>query len=126
MVIDPLSDLVTRIRNGYLAGAEVITATATKTGERVVKVLVDKGYLANAKKEGGRLVLTLKYEGKLPAVSGIKRVSKPGVRIYKGVKDLPKVQSGFGCNILTTPKGIMTEKEARKLKVGGEIIAQIW
>lgn len=126
MVNDHLSDLITRIRNGYIAHRETVDMPVTKSVQRVAEVLKKQGYLGEVTLKDKDLVLTLKYSGKDPAISGIKRVSKPGARVYCGVKDFPKVLGGLGKNILSTPKGIMSDKEARKLKVGGEIIAQVW
>jgi small subunit ribosomal protein S8 len=126
MVNDHLSDLVTRIRNGYQAKLETIKVPVTKTVEQVAKVLADEGYLETVKKENGTLTIILKYKGREPAITGIKRVSKPGARIYSSVKNFPKVVGGLGINILTTPRGILSEIKAKKLNTGGEIIAQVW
>ncbi len=126
MVSDRLSDFVTRVRNGYRAGLETIEVPLTKTVEKISQVLAEEGYLNGVKKEGNKLVLTLKYNGREPGITGIKRVSKPGARIYSGVKNFPKVLGGLGLNILTTPKGILSEIKAKKLNTGGEIIAQVW
>jgi len=126
MVRDHLSDFITRIRNGYGAKLETIDIPTTKTIEQVAKVLVDEGYLTGVKKNEGKLTITLKYTGREPVITGIKRVSKPGARVYTGVKNFPKVVGGLGINILTTPKGILSEIKAKKLNAGGEIIAQVW
>ncbi len=126
MVNDPLSDLVTRIKNAYSAHALELVVPWTRTGEAVCTVLVGSGYLASAKKTADGLVLVLKYDKKTPAITNIRRVSKPGRRVYTGIKVLPRVLGGLGISILSTPKGVMSEKEARKLKVGGEILAQVW
>ncbi len=126
MVNDQLSDFVTRVRNGYRANLETMETPTTKAIEKVAKVLLDEGYLKGVKKDGQKLILTLKYEGKDPAISGIKRVSKPGARIYSSIKALPRVLGGWGISILTTPKGIMSGKQAKKLNTGGEVIAQVW
>lgn len=126
MVNDHLSDLVTRVRNGYLAKLAKISVPKTKAVAKVLEVLADEGYVASVKEAGRELEVELKYDGKTPALAGISRVSKPGVRVYAGIKDLPKVCGGLGMNILSTPKGILGEKKARKLKVGGEVIAQVW
>jgi small subunit ribosomal protein S8 len=126
MVSDHLSDLITRIRNGYSAKLETIEVPLTKTVEQVAKVLADEGYLESVKKEKNVLTITLKYAGRDPVITGIKRVSKPGARIYASVKNFPKVVGGLGINILTTPKGVISEIKAKKLNTGGEIIAQVW
>lgn len=126
MVTDRLSDFVTRIRNGYSAHLETIEVPTTKTVEKVAKVLVDEGYLEAVKKNEGKLLVTLKYNNREPVITGIKRVSKPGARIYTSVNNIPKVLGGLGINILTTPKGIISELKAKKLNTGGEVIAQVW
>ena len=126
MVTDPLSDLLIRIKNGYRAGLTTLRMPYSRTKEAVAQVLVTEGYLASAKKEDTELVIELKYQGKEPALIDLRRVSKPGQRIYSPVKQLPKVWGGLGINILSTPKGVVSDKVARKLNVGGEIIAQIW
>jgi small subunit ribosomal protein S8 len=126
MVNDHLSDFVTRIRNGYRARMETLETPSTRAVEKVAKVLVDEGYLAAMIKEGDKLKLTLKYDGKEPALTGIRRVSKPGARIYTRIKSLPRVLGGWGITILTTPKGIISGRRAKKLNTGGEIIALVW
>jgi small subunit ribosomal protein S8 len=128
MVSDPISDLLTRIRNGYMSQAEQITLPHSKTKEAIVKVLVQENYLAayTVQKEPLVLVINLKYDKKVPAISGIIRVSKPGSRVYTGINHLPKVFSGLGTHILSTPKGVMGQKQARKLHLGGEVICKVW
>jgi len=126
MVSDRLSDFVTRVRNGYSAKLEIIEVPVTKTVEQVARVLADEGYLETVKREKMKLIITLKYAGRDPVITGIKRVSKPGARIYTSVKNFPRVVGGLGINILTTPKGILSEIKAKKLNTGGEIIAQVW
>jgi len=126
MVNDHLSDLVARIRNGYMADLPLIRAPYTRAVYGVVCVLVEEGYLARAEKKENAVEITLKYKGKKPAILGIKRSSKPGARIYTSLKDMPKVWGGLGINILSTPKGIISSKQARKLNTGGEIVAQVW
>ena len=126
MVNDHLSDLISRIRNGYRAGKRVLQANLTRPSLQVAKILVEEGYLEKIEESEGKLILSLKYNGKKPALMGIRRVSKPGARIYRGARELPRVFGALGKNILTTPKGIMIDKKARKENVGGEIIAQVW
>lgn len=126
MVNDHLSDLITRIRNGYMAHKESVEMPKTNAILRVAEVLKKEGYLAEVTQKEGVMLMNLKYNGKNPAIMGINRVSKPGARVYCGMKDLPKVWGGLGKSILSTPKGVMSDREARKLKVGGEIIAQVW
>ena len=126
MVNDPLSDLVARIKNGYRAGAREIRLPWSRIKEDVARVLTEQKLVEKYEKEGNELVIFLRYDGKTPALTDIRRVSKPGVRIYSGVKKLPRVLGGLGINILSTPAGIMADKQAKKLHVGGEIIAQAW
>jgi small subunit ribosomal protein S8 len=129
MVADHLSDFVTRVRNGYRAKLLSIEVPNTRVVKEVAGVLVKTGYLEKAeinKDDKTSLSIGLKYENRKPAITGIRRVSKPGVRIYTGIKDIPKVWGHLGINILSTNKGVVSGKEARKLKAGGEIICQVW
>lgn len=126
MVTDRLSDFLTRIRNGYSAGASEVEVPSTKMIAGVAKILVETGYVKGIKVKENRILIELKYQGKSPAISGVSRVSKPGARIYCGAKKFPRVLGGLGMNIVTTPEGIMTDKQARKLNMGGEIIARVW
>ncbi len=126
MVNDPISDLLARIKNGYRAGLLEIVVPSSRTGLAVATVLVAEGYLAKLEKTAGGLKLSLKYQGKSPAITDLRRISKPGRRIYSPVSKLPRVLGGVGRNILSTPKGVMSDKEAKKLNVGGEILAQVW
>lgn len=126
MVNDHLSDFITRIRNGYKARAVALELPGTRLVRRVAEELSEAGFAGQVKEENGKLKVELKYKGKEAAITGIRRVSKPGARIYSGAVNLPKVLGGLGMNILTTPKGVMSEKKAKKAKVGGEIICQVW
>jgi small subunit ribosomal protein S8 len=126
MVNDHLSDFVTRIRNGYLAGAKIVEAPNTRAVEAVAKVLAEEGYVEKVEKKDNIISTYLKYSGKEPVIMGIRRVSRPGARIYSGSRKLPRVWGGLGINILSTPKGVISEKKARKLHAGGEIICQVW
>ena len=126
MVNDHLSDFITRLRNGYMAERETIEARATKMVVSVVEVLKKEGYVKDFTVDGQKLTVELKYAGNKPVVLGVSRVSKPGARVYSAIKDVRSVWSGLGINILSTPKGVMSHKQARKLHVGGEVIAKIW
>jgi small subunit ribosomal protein S8 len=126
MVNDHLSDMVARVKNGYRAGLKVVEVPTTKSVAEVLRVLAEEGYVAKVEKENDLLTVTLKYNSKEPAIMGMRMVSKPGVRIYTGSSNMPKVWGGLGINILSTPKGIMSGKKARKIKAGGEIICQVW
>jgi len=129
VVNDPIGDMLIRVKNGYLARKEVVEVPYSKIKEEIAKLLVKEGYFKKFKIENLKfkiLKLELKYEGKRPALEGVKRISKPGVRIYAKAGEIPKVKYGFGITVVSTPKGIMTDKEARKNNLGGEIICQVW
>jgi small subunit ribosomal protein S8 len=126
MVNDHLSDFVTRIRNGYGAGLTQVMLPSTKSVKKLAEVLASEGFVDKVELKNKILTVDLKYAGNEPALAGIKRVSKSGARIYKGVKNFPKVLGGLGINIISTPKGIVSEKQAKKLNAGGEIIVQVW
>ncbi len=128
---DPLSDLLTRLRNGMRAGHDKVDVPSSRVKEAVLKVLEDEGYIASFRKvqEAGRPVLRvgLKYdpEGE-PIVSGIERVSRPGRRVYAGADDIPSVLGGLGMSIVSTSKGIVTDKTARQSRLGGEVLCNVW
>lgn len=128
---DPIGDFLTRIRNGYLARKKTVEVPYSRIKEKIGQILVKEGYLGKMQTEGRRpqeknLVLTLRYRKKEPALERIKRISKPGSRIYAQRDKIPPVRLGFGISILSTSAGMMTDKEARKRKVGGEVICQVW
>ena len=126
---DPIGDMLTRIRNGYLARKKMVKVPYSRIKEQMAEILVKEGYLAKLKVRSEKfkiLELGLKYEGKKPALTSIERVSKPGLRIYSPAKKIKQVCSGLGLSILSTSAGLMTNKEARKKNLGGEIICQVW
>lgn len=123
---DPIADALTRIKNGYMAGLETVVIKYSKIVVAILKLLLKEGYLSDVKHKNNEILVSLKYISRRSALTDIKRVSRPSLRVYKGAKDLPKVLGGRGCAIISTPKGIMTEKEAKKQKVGGEVIALVW
>lgn len=126
---DPIADMLARIKNGYLSRKSEVTMPSSKFKENLAKVLKNSGYVEDyevIKDKFIDLKLVLKYEGKKPAVEDIKKVSKPGVHIYANKSNLPRVLSGFGVSIISTSKGLMTDKEARKQGLGGEVICRIW
>lgn len=129
-MIDSLGDMLIRIQNALMAGHQSVTIPHSKMKEAVGQILVNNQYvtemkvLETAPQKG--IELTLRYVGKLPAISGVKRVSKPGRRLYAGAKSAPVTLGGYGLTILTTSKGVMTSKDARQQNVGGEIICQVW
>lgn len=130
---DPISDMLTRVRNAILAGKTEVVLPYSKFKHSVAEVMKSNGWINNveqieAAEDGFKdLKLTLKYdENGLAAIRGLKRISRPGQRIYSGSKDIPYVKFGVGMTILSTPKGIMTDQDARKENVGGEVVCQIW
>jgi small subunit ribosomal protein S8 len=130
MIMDPIADLFTRIRNGYMAHLEEVQAPHSKMKESVLEVLHATGFIGDYKVEevkGRRVfVVALKYDGRRPAITKIERISTPGRRMYVGVKEIPTILGGMGTAILSTPSGIMTGKEARTKKVGGELLGRVW
>jgi small subunit ribosomal protein S8 len=128
---DPLSDLLTRLRNGMRAGHDKVDVPSSRVKEAVLKVLEEEGYIASFRKvqDEGRPVLRvgLKYdpEGE-PIVSGIERVSRPGRRVYAKADDIPSVLGGLGMSIVSTSKGIVTDKTARQSRLGGEVLCNVW
>ena len=130
-ITDPIADLLTRIRNANAAKHETVTVPASNMKKAICQILLDEGYIKDMKVEDdglqGNIVLTLKYgENKTRIIQGLKRISKPGLRIYAGVEDMPRVRKGLGTAIVSTSKGVVTDKQARKLGVGGEVLAYIW
>jgi small subunit ribosomal protein S8 len=123
---DPVADLLTRIRNGQSAGKSSVTMASSKLKTSIVKVLKDEGYVAdfNIGSEEGKPLLTidLKYYDGRPVIDRLERVSRPGLRIYRGKDELPKVLGGMGTVIVSTPRGVMTDKAARAIGQGGEVI----
>ncbi|MEY4045878.1 MAG: 30S ribosomal protein S8 [Candidatus Limnocylindrus sp.] len=130
-VTDPIADMLTRIRNASRARHAEVLVPSSKLKVQMARILVDEGYIAAAVQTGSKpedfIKLTLKYvDGKVPVVSGLKRVSKPGLRVYAGKTEIPRVLGGLGTVIVSTSKGIMTGKQAHKAELGGEILAFIW
>ena len=131
VVTDPIADMLTRIRNANAMKYKEVSMPASKTKTEIARILKDEGFIADYKirndKPQKALVLTLKYTNKKERViTGLKRISKPGLRVYTKSTDVPKVLNGFGIAIISTSKGIMTDKEARKESLGGEVMAYIW
>ncbi|MBB4285848.1 30S ribosomal protein S8 [Roseospira goensis] len=128
---DPLGDMLTRIRNGQQARKAVIKAPASKLRANVLDVLQREGFIrgyswANVRKGVDELVVELKYHEGAPAIRTIARVSRPGRRVYSKIKDLPKVYNGLGISILSTPRGVMSDAEARAANVGGEVLCKVF
>lgn len=126
MISDPIGDMLTRIRNAALAHKKVVELPSSKLKVAVAKLLVKEGFLTSADLEESTLRLTLTYEGKEPLLIGIRRISKPGLRWYVNKKKIPMVMGGTGIAILSTPQGVMSGKDARKLGVGGELLCEVW
>ena len=130
-ITDPIADMLTRIRNASAAKHETVDVPASGMKKSIAKILLEEGYIKNVQNidDGGQGVIriTLKYgAGKERAISGLRRVSKPGLRVYAPVQELPKVLRGLGIAIISTSKGVMTDKQARINNVGGEVLAFIW
>jgi small subunit ribosomal protein S8 len=131
---DPIADMLARVRNALMRKHATVTIPSSKLKVSIAKILKDEGYIEDykVKKNGSfyELVLQLKYVGDLkhqrPVIVGLKRVSKPGCRIYTSVQDIPWVRSGMGIAVLSTPKGVITGQQARRLHVGGEILCYVW
>lgn len=124
--MDPVGDALIRLKNGYSVGKVEVYLNFSKLVWNLVKLLQKEGYLSEVKQDKREIILTLKYNSRIPVLTDVKRVSKPSLRVYKGVKDLPWVLNGLGVAVISTPKGLMTDKQARKLKVGGEVLALVW
>jgi small subunit ribosomal protein S8 len=127
---DPIADMLTRIRNAITAKKEVVEIPASNVKKAIAEILLEEGWVKDVKlvEDGynGKIVITLKYDDKKSVISGLRRVSKPGLRNYAGVENMPRVLGGFGTVILSTNKGIMTGKKAKAANVGGEVLCEIW
>lgn len=131
MMTDPIADMLIRIKNALMARHKSVIVPASKIKLEIARILKEEGYIEDFKyvkeEPQAKIEITLKYdENKRPVIAGLKRVSKPGRRIYRGYRDLPKVLDGFGIAIISTSQGIMTDHEARKRKIGGEVLCEIW
>ena len=130
---DPIADLLTRIRNAIMAGHKVVEAPASNLKKEIARILFEKGYILSYKVVEGETVqgvlkIALKYnsKSKLPAIKEIQRASRPGLRKYTGVDEMPRVLNGLGIAIISTSKGLMTDKEAKKEKIGGEVLCYVY
>ena len=124
---DPIADMLTRIRNANQMRNKEVSMPVSKMKVEIAKILEAEGFIANYTVEENTLTLTLKYgQNKERVITGLKRISKPGLRVYAGAEEIPHVLNGLGIAIISTPKGVMTDKLARKNNVGGEVIAYIW
>jgi len=128
---DPICDMLNRIRNAQAVLKETVDIPFSDLKYGIAKILEKKGFVAKVEKKGKKvrrtIEITLKYDANQPVISGLKRISKPGQRIYKKAKEIKPVKGGYGVAVISTPKeGLMTDKEARKKKLGGEIICEVW
>ena len=128
---DPIADMLTRIRNAIMVNKDTVEVPSSNMKKAIADILLAEGYVSDVKtvEDGynGKLVIMLKYIGKKRSViNGLKRVSKPGLRSYSGVEDMPKVLNGLGVAILSTNKGIMTDRQAKAANVGGEVLCYVW
>ena len=132
VVNDPIADMLTRIRNAQVAKHDTVEMPASKTKKAIAKILLEEGYIKSVDNinDGvqGTIKITLKYvNGKqTPVIAGLKRISKPGLRVYAKCEEMPKVLGGLGIAIVSTSKGLMTDKDARKNNLGGEVLAYVW
>ena len=131
VINDPIADMLTRIRNGLIARHDSVTMPASNMKKAIAKILLDEGYIKSVDfiDDGlqGQIKIVLKYmQGKESVIKGLKRISKPGLRVYAASSEIPKVLGGLGIAIVSTSKGVMTDKEARNAGVGGEVLAYIW
>ena len=126
---DPIADLLTRIRNAQMVSKATVSVPSSKVKVAIAQVLKDEGYIDGfqVKTEGGKseIEIALKYYAGRPVIERIERVSKPGLRIYKGCEDIPRVMNGLGVAIVSTPKGVMTDRKARATGVGGEVLCYV-
>ena len=130
-ITDPIADMLTRIRNASAAGHDSVNIPASKMKKAIAQILLDEGYIRNFQlvSDGaqGTIKVSLKYgPSKEKVITGLKRVSKPGLRVYAGADELPRVLRGLGVAIISTSKGVMTDKMARSANVGGEVLAFVW
>ena len=130
VITDPIADMLTRIRNANNAKHETVDVPASNMKKSIAQILLDEGYIKSYQivDDGtqGVIHITLKYNGKDKVITGLRRVSKPGLRVYVGADELPRVLRGLGIAIVSTSKGVMTDKAARAAHVGGEVLAFIW
>ena len=130
MVTDPIADMLTRIRNANVMRYKEVEVPASKIKIEIARILKEEGFITDYKIKKNNIqdniVLYLKYSGKERVITGLKRISKPGLRVYAKAEEIPTVLSGLGIAIISTSKGLMTDKDARKASLGGEVLAYIW
>ena len=127
---DPIADMLTRIRNAIMVKKDTVEIPASNMKRAIAKILLEQGYVKDVQEEGegyaANIVVTLKYSDGKSVINGLERVSKPGLRTYSGAVDMPKVLGGYGIAIVSTNKGILTDKEAKARNVGGEVLCFVW
>jgi small subunit ribosomal protein S8 len=127
---DPITDMLNRIRNAQAVLKPTVDVPISKIKLEICQILAREGLIKGFEKKGRKnkkiIQITLQYDGKIPAISGMKRISKPGQKIYLPYKKIKKVKGGYGLSIISTSKGLITNKEARRKKLGGEVICEIW
>ena len=123
---DPIADMLTRIRNKNQNRDKLVSMPTSKMKEQIANILKEEGFIEEFKVEDKTLTLTLKYANKERVITGLKRISKPGLRVYAGADEIPSVLNGLGIAIISTSKGLKTDKEARELGIGGEVLAYVW
>jgi len=128
--MDPIADMLNRIKNAQAVGHPTVEFPFSNLKNEVAKILEKEGFIDKIEKKGRKtkktIEITLKYDNKVPAISGLKKISKPGQRIYLDSTKIKKVRDGYGIAIISTSKGLMTDKEARKNKIGGEVLCEVW
>lgn len=127
---DTVADMLTRIRNAGRAGHEFCDIPASKLKKAIADILVEEGYIEKVEYKAddmqGVLTTTLRYHGSKPVITGIRRISKPGLRVYADAANLPRVQNGLGIAVISTSQGVMTDRSARRANIGGEVLAYVW
>jgi len=130
MMTDPISDMLTRVRNAQRASKEQVVIPYSKSKERILKVFADEGFVGEVRTEGEgahkQLVVKLKYFEGRPVIESVERISRPGLRIYRGKDELPRINSGLGVAVISTPQGVMSDRAARAVGQGGEVLCKIY
>lgn len=126
MITDPVGDLLARVRNAALGRSREVVMPYSRLKAEVAKVLEKEGYLAGVSKIKNELSLTLVYKGRRPLITGVKNISRPGLRIYRKKDKLPRPIGGAGISIISTPQGVMSNKDARRKGLGGEVLGEVW
>lgn len=126
MVTDPVGDFLTRIRNAAANRTVEVVSPHSRLREEIARVLKEEGYAQSYRKEENKLVLVLTYAHRKPLITGIKNISKPGLRIYRKANKLPRPVSGLGISLISTPEGVMSNRQARKKGLGGEVLGLVW